>query len=194
MGQDSLVAGQENYKQFHTTLPGTKEVHVLALPLSANIAEGMLHPPDIPKPKEEQASSSPPIQTAQVDLTRFVLGNWDEDTPHLRSFLGHLHAMRVIFLHRHEHPDTGRDLGFSIVEAGTGARSHYATRSVGYQSVENDRRPDALEPLDQRRCPFRLAPLARGVTSSEQTVCENVCGSSRCAQRECSNTLTSLHP
>ena len=64
----------------------------------------MLHPPDIPKPKEEQGSSSPPIQPAQGDRSRFVLGNWDEATPHLRSFLGHLHAMRVIFLHRHENP------------------------------------------------------------------------------------------
>jgi hypothetical protein len=104
-GPGQLGRWQENYKQFHATLPGTKEVHVLALPISANIAESMLHPPDIPKPKEEQGSSSTPMQQAQVDLTRFVLGNWDEDTPHLRSFLGHLHAMRVIFLHRHEHPD-----------------------------------------------------------------------------------------
>jgi hypothetical protein len=104
-GPGQLGRRSENYKQFHTTLPGTKEVHILALPLSANIAEGMLHPPDIPKPKEEQASSSTPMQAAQVDLTRFVLGNWDEDTPHLRSFLGHLHAMRVIFLHRHESSD-----------------------------------------------------------------------------------------
>jgi hypothetical protein len=104
-GPGQLCRRQENYKQFHTTLLGTKEVHILALPSPANIAEGMLHPPDIPKPKEEQASSSPPVHTAQMDLTRFVLGNWDEDTPYLRSFLGHLHAMRVIFLHRHENPD-----------------------------------------------------------------------------------------
>jgi hypothetical protein len=103
-GPQHLGRRQENYKQFHATLPGTKEVHVLTLPISANIAEGMLHPPDILKPKEEQGSSSTPIQPAQVDRSRFVLGNWDEDIPHLRSFLGHLYAMRVIFLHRHENP------------------------------------------------------------------------------------------
>ena len=57
-GPQQLGRRQENYKQFHATLPGTKEVHVLALPVSANIAEGMLHPPDIPKPKQEQESSS----------------------------------------------------------------------------------------------------------------------------------------
>ena len=35
-----------------------------------------------------------------------MLGNWDEDTPHMRSFLGQLYAMRVIFLHRNqEHPE-----------------------------------------------------------------------------------------
>ncbi len=94
----------ESYKQFHASLPGTKEVHYLALPVSAHIAEGMLHPPDIPKPAEEKGPSSSPIITpVQVDRSRFVLGNWDEETPHRRSFLGQLHAMRVIFLHRHEH-------------------------------------------------------------------------------------------
>ncbi len=103
-GPEQLGRRQEHYKQFHTTLPGTKEVHILALPVSAHIAEGMLHPPDVPKPKQEQESSSTPIQAAHVDRTRFVLGNWEEDTPHIRSFLGHLHAMRVIFLHRHEKP------------------------------------------------------------------------------------------
>jgi hypothetical protein len=42
------------YKQFSTHLPGTREVHTIALPLSAHIAEGILHPPDLPKPKEEK--------------------------------------------------------------------------------------------------------------------------------------------
>ena len=103
-GPQQLGRRQENYKQFHATLPGTKEVHYLALPASAHIGEGMLHPPDMPKPQREQEPSSPPIQQAQGDRSRFVLGNWDEATPHLRSFLGHVHAMRVIFLHRHENP------------------------------------------------------------------------------------------
>ncbi len=100
------------YKQFSTHLPGTREVHAIALPLSAHIAEGILHPPDLPKPKEEAVPATAatratsPIQAAEVDRTRFVLGNWDEPTPHKRSFLGQLYAMRVIFLHRdHEHPE-----------------------------------------------------------------------------------------
>ncbi len=76
------------YKQFSTHLPGTREVHAIALPLSAHIAEGILHPPDLPKPKEETESTPAatrapsPIQAAEVDRTRFVLGNWDEPTPH----------------------------------------------------------------------------------------------------------------
>jgi hypothetical protein len=100
------------YKQFSTHLPGTREVHAIALPLSAHLAEGILHPPDLPRPKEEAGSTpaatraTSPIQAAEVDRTRFVLGNWDEPTPHQRSFLGQLYAMRVIFLHRdHEHPE-----------------------------------------------------------------------------------------
>ncbi len=100
------------YKQFATHLPGTREVHAIALPLSAHIAEGILHPPDLPKQNEEAASppaarkAPSPIQVAAVDRTRFVLGNWDEPTPHQRSFLGQLYAMRVMFLHRdHEHPE-----------------------------------------------------------------------------------------
>ncbi len=100
-------SGPERLKR----LPGTREVHTIALPLSTHIAEGILHPPDLPKPKEEVESSpaarraTSPIQVAEVDRTRFVLGNWDEPTPHKRSFLGQLYAMRVMFLHRdHEHP------------------------------------------------------------------------------------------
>src|SRR5260370_565639 len=35
-----------------------------------------------------------------------VLGKWDESGPHRQSFLGHLYALRVLFLHRHnEHPE-----------------------------------------------------------------------------------------
>jgi len=116
----------EAYKQFSTQLSGTKEMHYIALPLSAHIAEGILHPPDLPAPPKEgeeakqaeteaernsQYSSGRfaptlPMSLPQVDRTRFVLGNYDEETPHQRSFLGHLYAMRVLFLHKHdEHPE-----------------------------------------------------------------------------------------
>src|SRR5712692_6356622 len=60
--------------------------------LALLLAEGILHPPDLPKPKEEAESpaaatrATSPIQMAEVDRTRFLLGNWDEPTPHQRSF------------------------------------------------------------------------------------------------------------
>jgi hypothetical protein len=105
-GPQHIHRRQENYKQFQVMLLGTKEVHCLALPISAPIAEGILHPPDLPGPesKKEQGISTPPPPQPQVDRSRFVLGNWDEEAPHVRSFPGHLHAMRGIFLHRQENP------------------------------------------------------------------------------------------
>src|SRR5262249_12926622 len=43
---------------------------------------------------------------AKIDRTRFVLGNWNEEYPHERSFLGTLYGMRVLFLHKdEEHPE-----------------------------------------------------------------------------------------
>lgn len=105
------------YRQFSTQLPGTREVHAIALPASVHIAEGILHPPDLPNPKEEldDCGDTPtagtrrpgrPIELPVVDRTRFVLGNWDEATPHVRSFLGQLYGLRVLFLHRDDdHPE-----------------------------------------------------------------------------------------
>jgi hypothetical protein len=105
-GPQHIHRRQGNYRQFQVMLPGTKEVHCLALPASAHIAEGILHLPDLPRPesKKEQGISTLHLPSHRVDRSRFVLGNWDEEAPHVRSFLGHLHAMRGIFLHRHENP------------------------------------------------------------------------------------------
>jgi hypothetical protein len=103
----------EAYKQFSVQLLGTKEVHALAVPTSAHIAEGILHPPDLPNPPKQEtpavqgaANTPSSLPTPKIDRTRFVLGNWDEEYPHERSFLGTLYGMRVLFLHRdHEHPE-----------------------------------------------------------------------------------------
>jgi hypothetical protein len=92
----------EKYKQISTPLDGTKEVHYLALPSSTHIGEGILHPPDLPDPSKKR----PDEIEVKVDRTRFVLGNWNEDTPAERSFLGTLYGMRVLFLHKDaQHPD-----------------------------------------------------------------------------------------
>ena len=114
-GPRNLKRRPEAYKQFSVQLLGTKEVHALAVPVSAHIAEGILHPPDLPNPpkKETHAAqgrvskpASPSQPTPTIDRTRFVLGNWEEEYPHERSFLGTLYGMRVLFLQRdHEHPE-----------------------------------------------------------------------------------------
>jgi len=116
-GPRSLTRRPESYKQFSTQLEGTKEMHYIALPASAHIAEGILHPPDLPNPQEDDIpveeekgpafrKRSLPMAPPEVDRTRFVLGNWDEAYPHQRGFLGNLYGMRVLFLHKDEdHPE-----------------------------------------------------------------------------------------
>ncbi len=114
-GSRNLKRRPEPYKQFSTQIEGTKEVHSIALPASAHIAEGILHPPDLPKPSKDSSSEEasaqkhtapPPEPEAKIDRTRFVLGNWNEEHPHERSFLGTLYGMRVLFLHKdEEHPE-----------------------------------------------------------------------------------------
>jgi hypothetical protein len=115
-GPAHLKRCSERYKQCIAHLEGTREVHALALVRTAHLTEGILHPPDVPEMREHQASES--TQQAQttapaptqakppVWVPRYILGNWDESGPNKQSFLGHLYALRVLFLHRHaEHPE-----------------------------------------------------------------------------------------
>lgn len=113
-GPRHLKRRADAYKQFSTQLTGTKEWHYLALPASAHIAEGIFHPPDLPAPPkkaetpEEKAGMrrAPVSEQPKIDRSRFVLGNFQEDVPHERSFLGTLYGMRVLFLHKSaDHPD-----------------------------------------------------------------------------------------
>jgi hypothetical protein len=114
-GPRNLKRRPEAYKQFCVQLPGTKEVHALAVPTSVHIAEGILHPPDLPNPAKQETHEAQDVPnkpkpslspTPTIDRTRFVLGNWDEEYPHERSFLGTLYGMRVLFLHRDQkHPE-----------------------------------------------------------------------------------------
>lgn len=103
-GPRSLRRRNTPYKQYSVQLEGTKEVHAMALVASANIAEGIFHPPDLPC---EQDGKRVPFSSPTSDArSRFVLGNWDEPYPNERSFLGTLYGMRVLFLHKDdEHPD-----------------------------------------------------------------------------------------
>jgi hypothetical protein len=116
-GPEQLTRSGERYKQCVTHLEGTREVHALALVRTAHLTEGILHPPDLPEmqkpseaPEQEQvppSQSFPPAKQARppVWVPRYVLGNWDESGPNRQSFLGHLYALRVLFLHRNDqHP------------------------------------------------------------------------------------------
>jgi hypothetical protein len=110
-GPAQLKRSSERYKQCTAHLEGTREVHALALLRSAHLTEGILHPPDLPelrkKPSEttdqERVPASSPSQAKPpVWIPRYILGNWDESAPNKQSFLGHLYALRVLFLHRHD--------------------------------------------------------------------------------------------
>ena len=49
-----------------------------------------------------------------------MLGDWDEEYPHERSFLGTLYGMRVLFLHRdHQHPEWSHLWAREIWERGS---------------------------------------------------------------------------
>ncbi|SRR5579884_1097396 len=120
-GPEQLTRSGERYKQCVAHLEGTREVHALALVRTAHLTEGILHPPDLPEmqkssevPEQEQEAQTPPSRSLPpakqakppVWVPRYVLGNWDESGPNRQSFLGHLYALRVLFLHRHaRHPE-----------------------------------------------------------------------------------------
>jgi hypothetical protein len=118
-GPEQLQRSGERYKQCVAHLEGTREVHALALVRTAHLTEGILHPPDLPEmqkpsdaPEQEledaPSRSLPAAKQAKppVWVPRYVLGNWDESGPHQQSFLGHLYALRVLFLHRQaQHPE-----------------------------------------------------------------------------------------
>src|SRR5260370_30733980 len=90
-GPRSLKRRPEAYKQVSVQLLGTKEVHALAMPTSAHIAEGILHPPDLPNPPKQEAPAVPGPATTppmpKLDPTRFVLGSRHGNALPERSFL-----------------------------------------------------------------------------------------------------------
>lgn len=131
-GPDQLTRSTERYKQCVAHLEGTREVHALALLRTAHLTEGILHPPDLPEtkssddkteaePERKQAAKSvvPIPQKQQSWVPRYVLGNWDEHGPNLQSFLGHLYALRVLFLHRHaDHPEWREQWALALWQQG----------------------------------------------------------------------------
>jgi hypothetical protein len=118
-GPEQLQRSGERYKQCVAHLEGTREVHALALVRTAHLTEGILQPPDLPDMQQpsdvpEQEQEQTPSRSLKASkqakppvwVPRYVLGNWDESGPHQQSFLGHLYALRVLFLHRNtQHPE-----------------------------------------------------------------------------------------
>jgi hypothetical protein len=119
-GPEQLKRSGERYKQCVAHLEGTREVHAVALLRTAHLTEGILHPPYLPQMGEQPSAATtehareqrhvPPSPSGQPKppawVPRYILGNWDESGPHQQSFLGHLYALRVLFLHHHaEHPE-----------------------------------------------------------------------------------------
>jgi hypothetical protein len=107
------------YKELTVRLRGTLEAHGLALPLSAHLGDGLAHPPVIPQ--EEPPTSEPdslheaptgiaetpalpldPMTRLRAVLAkarpRYLFGNWAEETPNRRAFLGVLRGLRAIFI------------------------------------------------------------------------------------------------
>jgi hypothetical protein len=114
-GPGQLKRSIERYKQCVAHLEGTRQVNALALVRTAHLTEGILHPPDLPEMREKLSEETDQARGRASSTTqakppawvpRYILGNWDENGPNKQSFLGHLYALRVLFLHRHsEHPD-----------------------------------------------------------------------------------------
>jgi hypothetical protein len=115
-GPGQLKRSSERYKQCVAHLEGTREVHALALLRTAHLTEGILHPPDLPEMGEQSSATAMEQEQGTVPskkqakppvwIPRYILGNWDESGPNKQSFLGHLYALRVLFLHRHaDHPE-----------------------------------------------------------------------------------------
>lgn len=122
-GETLVQRAGSSYRTVCGPLSGVREVHVLALLRAASIREGILNPPELPEPPkpetEEKASDdeeSPPAPASTATpptppkppppVPRYILGNWHETSPNRRAFQGHLAALRIPILSRHEtHPD-----------------------------------------------------------------------------------------
>lgn len=101
-GTAKLARLSSPYKQSKPKLlVSTRERHAVTYSRLTDIGYGLLHPPSIPNPKlrELAAERGLPEAAKLVPATpRYVLSNWNEETPERSAFLGHLRALRVIHL------------------------------------------------------------------------------------------------
>jgi len=82
-----------SYRQIKAAVPNTREKNVLVLPHTADIGEGITRPDAIEPPAAPGASAPKAARPP-----RFIFANHDETAPQARAFLGHLRALRVVFL------------------------------------------------------------------------------------------------
>lgn len=84
-----------SYRQIKAAITNTREKHYLILPHTADISAGLDRPDALQQPATD--SPAPTTSTAPTP-PRLLLANHQDDTPHPRSFLGHLRALRIVFL------------------------------------------------------------------------------------------------
>jgi len=87
-------ADQVSYRQIKAAVPNTREKNYLVLPHTADIGEGIVRPDAIETiPPGGESTSGSAARPA-----RYIFANHDEPAPNARAFLGHLRALRVVFL------------------------------------------------------------------------------------------------
>ncbi len=97
------AGGMRLHKAMLTGTYRRTSYHVLGLANTANIAFGLTHPPVVapaPTPAPNEALPAPPATATTSDAAqpRYLLGNLAEGVPHPLALLGHLRALRIIFL------------------------------------------------------------------------------------------------
>lgn len=83
-----------SYRQITAAVPHTREKHYLVIPHTADIGEGIVRPDAIESPSGVGETTTPKLERPP----RFIFANHDEPAPNARAFLGHLRALRVVFL------------------------------------------------------------------------------------------------
>jgi hypothetical protein len=82
-----------SYRQIKAAIPNTREKNFLVIPHTADIGEGLTRPDAIETPSP---GVTPTGTTARP--ARYIFANYDQAAPNARAFLGHLRALRVVFL------------------------------------------------------------------------------------------------
>jgi hypothetical protein len=83
-----------SYRQIKAAIPNTREKNFLVIPHTADIGEGLTRPDAI----DMRSPGATPAADTAARPARYVFANPGETAPNARAFLGHLRALRVVFL------------------------------------------------------------------------------------------------